>query len=133
MQRYAILRSLVEPAKRDLGATCHRLAELLADAGEQGTVQLNVREGEAEHVYSFELGQKQAVNRAVAGPRPPTLQIVTAAETWWPIAEGRLSPLEAFAQGKLRVRGDTALGTRLVRKLAAGAGMVEICGLESEG
>jgi len=34
------------------------------------------------------------------------VEIITRAETWWEIAEARLSPLEAFVTGRLRVRGN---------------------------
>jgi putative sterol carrier protein len=43
----------------------------------------------------------------------PDVEIITRAETWWEIADGRLSPLEAFVKGRLRVRGKIELAKRI--------------------
>ena len=52
---------------------------------------------------------------------------MTRSETWQEIACGKLSPIEAFVSGKLRVRGDTELGKRLVKELTEDDGVVDIC------
>jgi putative sterol carrier protein len=41
------------------------------------------------------------------------VEIITEAETWWEIAERRLSPLEAFVTGRLRVRGNIERAKRV--------------------
>ena len=47
----------------------------------------------------------------------PDLEIITDAETWTAIAEGKAAPLEAFGQGKVRVRGDIELARHFVRRV----------------
>jgi putative sterol carrier protein len=47
----------------------------------------------------------------------PSLEIITDARTWTEIATGRIAPLEAFGQGKVRVRGDIELALLLARRV----------------
>jgi putative sterol carrier protein len=55
------------------------------------------------------------------------LEIITGSETWLAIAQGTVSPLEAFTQGKLRVRGDVTFGQRIMAHLGAEGGRLNFC------
>jgi putative sterol carrier protein len=44
--------------------------------------------------------------------------VVGRHETWLQIAQGKLSPFEAFITGRLLVGGDTELAKRLVQHLS---------------
>ena len=47
----------------------------------------------------------------------PDLEILTNEIVWSEIAQGKISPLEAFGQGKLRVRGNIVLARHIVKIL----------------
>lgn len=55
------------------------------------------------------------------------LEVIMQPETWLGIAEGKLAPLDAFTQGKMRVRGDYKLGQRIMKRLAADNGRMGFC------
>jgi putative sterol carrier protein len=114
------IKPLVGPDRDELQATFSRMAELLADAGESGELQFRIV-GAEQRCYSVALGQ------AHTKAERPSLEIVTRAQTWWEIAAGSVSPLQAMIDGKLRVRGDMELGERLLQHLAAAPGRTSIC------
>jgi putative sterol carrier protein len=133
-----MLRPLAERRREDAGDALLSLARQLADTPERGRVQLRLvgrSESESE-TWDVELAPKgaKAAKRTKAGKtsrraggKLPDLEIVTRAETWDCIADGSLSPLEAFLGGRLRLRGDAELAKRIVRHLAADDGEVDIC------
>jgi putative sterol carrier protein len=127
MKRYATLRPLARRSRADVGDALRAMAAALAKTEERGRVHLRlVTDGKVE-AWTIELGAKGGkVSESATGK--PALEIVTRAETWAKIADGELSPLEAFLTGKLRVRGDAHMGKRIVRHLSGGEGEVEICG-----
>lgn len=47
----------------------------------------------------------------------PDLEIITSEDTWLSIANGQLSPLEAFAKGNLRIRGNIELARLFTRRV----------------
>jgi putative sterol carrier protein len=49
--------------------------------------------------------------------RPPDVTVLLDPATWTLLAEGRVSPLEAFGRGGMRVRGDIAVAWEFVRRL----------------
>ena len=49
--------------------------------------------------------------------REASTEAITDEETWALLTSGRLSPLEAFALGRMRVRGDLRAASRLARQL----------------
>lgn len=126
MIRYASLRPLNEPSLREFERAFERLGELLEKSGERGRLQFQIRSAEARRYWSFELAAEGCRLRAEPVEKPD-VEIITQAETWWQIADGTLSPVEAFGRGKMRIRGDLELAKRLYKKLATGEGSTEIC------
>lgn len=133
MERFATLRPLTSRRRNDIGDTLHELAGRMAGTEEKGRVQLRLVGLEDEPTFTVELGAKRAKSargtKAAARKRDerPDLEIVTHAETWSCIAEGTLSPLDAFLSGRLFLRGDAYLAKRLVRHLASEGGIVDVC------
>jgi putative sterol carrier protein len=71
-------------------------------------------------------GKKAVLERARSGT--PTLEVITNDDTARAILAGALSPLEAFVQNRLRIRGDVQYARVLLRLLAVRPGMrTEIC------
>jgi len=115
----------MEPHQEDLDQTFQRLAHSLQDSGKRATVQCTILVGNASRHWTFSL--ERSVCRLQSKPvKKPDLEIITRDTTWWEIAEGRVSPLEAFRQGRLRILGDTELGSHLL-KLAGDSGAVTFC------
>ncbi|MCC5034809.1 SCP2 sterol-binding domain-containing protein [Streptomyces sp. WAC 00631] len=147
MTAYAKLRPLTAVRQADVGQTFHRLADLLSESGEQAIVRFTLLApagtggtgpGGADRAESGSGGDRQWTlvpakrkYRVVEGgavPGPPDVELVTREAVWWEIADGRLSPLDAFTGGRLRVLGDADLAARLLRKASGGTGVSAICG-----
>ncbi len=118
MNSYFTLRKLTTPTERDLGTTFQRMSELFKKTGEQARLQFQILSDEGQKFWSVEITAKGSKVHAGSVDNPD-FEIITSPETWWQIAEGALSPLRAFTQGKMRVRGDIELGKRLLQKLAS--------------
>jgi putative sterol carrier protein len=118
MNTYFTLRRLTGPTERDLGTTFQRMAELLEGSEESARVQFRILSGEKQLCWCLELAQKACQLRAERIDHPD-FEIIAKAETWWQIADGSLSPLRAFTQGKMRVRGNIELGERVLMRLAS--------------
>lgn len=131
MTVYAKIRPLTEPRQADVEQTFHRLAGLLSESGEQAAVRFTLLAPTGDRAHGqWTLGLSGWECRVLDddAPRACDAEFITREATWWQIAEGRLSPLDAFVQGRLRVLGDTELATRLLRKASGGEGVFAICG-----
>jgi hypothetical protein len=125
--QYARIHRLTDRRPQDPGPTFQRLAELLSNCGDNGILRFTLLSASgseswslAPHAGSYRLSKD--------APEVPDLELISKQETWWEIAEGSLSPLEAFALGRMRVLGDFELGTKLLRHLAIGGGAASFCG-----
>jgi hypothetical protein len=109
---------LAEPEQGDLARTFERLAETVGSSKVRGRVQFRVLEGDGETVrsWSLELGPDACLVITESAHRPD-LDVLVEERTWWRLVGGDVSPLEAFAQGGMRVRGDIQVARRLVRQL----------------
>src|SRR5215470_12584413 len=119
---YFSLHKLTGPTRKSLGETFHRMAELLHEhaADESGHLQFRILSGETESVWTLAAVRK----RWQVGEEEmekPDFEIITDPETWWEIADGRLSPLRAFLQGRMRVLGNFELGKRVLARISAAA------------
>jgi len=127
MATYARVRRLTKQRDADIAQTFRRLAELLRDSGSTATLRCTILVADKSRSWTFELrGRDCRLHSDVA--KVPDLEIITREATWREIADGRLSPLEAFTQGRMRILGDTALGSRLLRHVAESGGATSICG-----
>ena len=117
---YFTLRKLTAPTQKHLGKTFQRMAELLQESGadESARLQFRILSGEKQSFWTvarararWQVGEKEI--------KRPDLELITDAETWRAIADGKLSPFRAFLQGKMRVRGDIDLGKRVLGRIAA--------------
>lgn len=117
-RRFSRFRPLIGPDARRLGATFERMAELLAGMPGRARVQFVLLDGDQQRPWGLELRNKTCRMKATRVERPD-LEIVTTPETWQRIAEGELSPIEAFLSGRLTVAGKLELAQVIVRRLAA--------------
>jgi putative sterol carrier protein len=130
MESYPRLQKLTEPTRPELATTFHRVAELLSKTrkGKALQLQFSIIDGDDEEPTPWSVDITKDGGKAAPGPsKQPDVEIITRAETWWEIAEGRLSPLEAFVTGRLRVQGNlkTAKQVFLIDLAAGSAKMPE--------
>ncbi len=103
------------------------MAQALQGASFSGTIRVVLSGPQAEQAtISVRDGKAQLLPPGkVTGAAG--FEVITSPETWLAIAEGTLAPLDAFTGGRMRVRGDTGLGRRVMTYLAAGAGRTGFC------
>jgi putative sterol carrier protein len=124
--QYAALKDLTASGTADLASTFQNLASMLEDAGFDVAIEYQIGDGEQYQTFAVQVaGGKSTVSDAVL---PDTgLRVFMSEQTWREIASGALSPADAFCDGKLRVQGDTKLGTRMLKHLAGTPGRIGIC------
>lgn len=125
MDRYARLQPLTRSSERSVESSFKALASALRGSREEGILQFRLVGGK-ERRYRLKM-TKTSCSFDTRISKSFDLEIVTRAQTWHEIARGKLSPIEAFVRGKLRVRGDAELGKRLVTELTEDDGVVDIC------
>jgi putative sterol carrier protein len=108
--------NLLNRDKVDLARSFEHMAALLATADRAALIQFTISDGQDVRCWCLTLTPDSCKASEGKYERPP-LEILTTAEVWLKIASGQLSPLEAFGQGKLRVRGDITLARFIARKL----------------
>jgi hypothetical protein len=118
---FAPLRPFLKSKETDLSRGVENLSAELARLDSQVRLDVEVLEGSAAHAWVLECGR----GRSSVRPRPragtgkkPNVRVVVRHETWLQIAQGKLSPFEAFITGRLLVGGDTELAKRLVQHLS---------------
>lgn len=99
-------------ADRDLAGSFGRLAELTSASALAGTVTFGVTRDSGVARFSWLL---KTASPQVAHERAesPDLEVLLSEETWWALADGTLTPLEAFGQGRIRLLGKVALARSL--------------------
>ena len=107
---------LGEPGEGDLDATFHRLGELLGAAAAPLVVRIQLAgtSGTRSWVLSSGPAGCEVTNDTA---QPINAEVILDADTWMLIAGGRLSVLEAFAQGRMRARGDMRSAVRVAKQL----------------
>jgi putative sterol carrier protein len=106
-REFALIKDLTGSGRKDVPKTFEKLMELLGASGIRGSLQLQVLEDEAGEKKSYVnvklgAGQQKMSTRSLS---KPNVELITRPATWMEIASGRLAPIEAFLQGKMRVRG----------------------------
>lgn len=125
MTGLAVVRSLVDGPTDDEEAVVRRLGEAIGATGGGGCVQLSLG-GPDEDAERREW-------RLPLDPAPPgaggtgsgDVWLHTAPETFLAMAAGSYAPVQAYLDGRLRVRGDVDLAKRVLRHLAGPEGRVD--------
>lgn len=128
-REFAVIKDLTGSGRKDVPKTFERLAELLHASGIRGSLQVQVLEDEAGEKKSYVnvklgAGQQKTSTRALS---KPNVELITHPETWMEIASGQLAPIEAFLQGRMRVRGNTTLALKMLRHVAGSPGRTYLC------
>jgi putative sterol carrier protein len=126
MQRFASFRPLIRTSRDDLRESFQQMGQILLEAKERTRIHFRLLDSGKPIAWTLEVGSNKPTVQAKHVGKPK-LEIVTRTETWSNIAQGKLSPLEAFVGGKLRVRGDITMAKRLLKHLCEPDGVIEIC------
>ena len=116
------MRPFLESNETDLSRGVESLSAELARLDSEVRLDVEVLEGAETHAWVLECG----LGRSSVRPRPrdeektrkPDVRVVVRHETWLQIAQGKLSPFEAFITVMLLVGGDTEIAKRLVQHLS---------------
>lgn len=115
------LPSLLRPRESDLGRSFEQLGKRARNPGIHAWVQFDVLEddeGGKSVVRSWSLKLDEETCEVHAGPTGrPDLQVLIHEALWWKLADGSLTPLQAFGQGGMRLRGDVSVARSLLRSL----------------
>ncbi len=129
MTRFARVRDLQSGLDRSspdsLDAAVERVTDAVRSAGERGVLLVNLGgpgQGDARRQRPIPLsGDDPGTD---TGGRPD-VEIRCSDGTFWRMIDGSYSPVEAYREGKLRVRGDEPLAKRVLRHLAGPDGSVD--------
>jgi putative sterol carrier protein len=102
--------------KGGIAGTVERMANLFGKAGRAALIRVTISDGKDARSWNL-LMSTEGCKLSDGHYERPDLEILIDEETFSSIAAAKLSPLEAFGRGRLRVRGDIALARRVARKL----------------
>lgn len=111
--------TLSQPGERDFGRAFERLAAMIGGSPVRARINFGIVDGEATQSWSLDLGSDGCQVSSGRAHRPD-LEFLIQEPTWWQIAEGRLTLLEAFLGRGMRVRGDIGVARRFIRLLQQG-------------
>jgi putative sterol carrier protein len=131
MTQFATFRNFAQNVKEvtpdKLDDALHEVAKALGTSGEKGLVKVRFLSKQGQHHVYFKINPKFC-KLQIEEVEEPDLELIALDKTALSILDGSLSPIEAFLQGRLRIRGDAALGKRLLRLLASSPdARVDIC------
>ena len=105
----------------DVGRSVRLAATHLGTSRSSRVIQFSLREDQKQRHWCMTLGPDGGEASETQIERPD-LEIITDKDTWLEIVEGRLPPIEAFGQGRLRIRGDLKLARIFASRMAATGG-----------
>ena len=124
LPRLAGARASLKPSERGFDLAFKNLAARLKRTPERSRVQVRLAapQGGIDWTISMADGTATVSRGAV---EKPDLRIVLPEDDGWAIAQGKVSPVEVYLMGRMRIGGDCALAKRLYKRLA-GKGDTEV-------
>jgi len=117
-----VFPKLADSAERDLARSFGRLAALTSTSALPGTVSFGVTQ-RASGVTHFSWPLKTASPQmARERSKSPDLEVLLSEDIWWALADGTVTPLDAFGQGHIRLLGEVALARSLVAAVTGHSG-----------
>ncbi|WP_431047145.1 SCP2 sterol-binding domain-containing protein [Streptomyces sp. P1-3] len=114
------LPRLTEPGaaggKEGVERTFRRFSGLLGEQTDAVRLRFRVVDDGGENCWCIEAGPEGNRVTGDVGTRAD-VEVIVDDGTWAALAEARMSPLEAFGLGRMRVRGDVNVAWRVVRRL----------------
>jgi hypothetical protein len=125
--QFAKLRPLVDSGSGDFESVLRQVARQLHEAGVKGKLHVRVLTGNEEWQSARMLLSNRGGEVVTKSTGRSDLEILTDQETLNAVIEGKLSPIDAMAKRRMRLRGNVRLGSAILKRLAGSAGRTEIC------
>lgn len=109
--------SFAQPGTQDLDASFARLSGLLGAIDESLVVAFHITDDVHGRSWLVDVGPPGCQVTSVTTRPRADVEAILDAETWGLLASGGMSPLQAFGQGRMRVRGEIKLARRFVQAL----------------
>jgi hypothetical protein len=122
-----MLRRLANKPGEPIEEILRRAADQLGSLNDTGTAELRLvgtKGADITSIYSVKIMPGVATVTA-KGSAEATLIVVTTAETFRRMVEGSYSPVQAYADGRLRFQGNVELGKQVIRHLAVSDAQLE--------
>jgi putative sterol carrier protein len=120
---FAALKDLNGAA--NVKASFERLGKLLAVSDFSGTVSVQLVDEDRGEQKTSQFVITVANGKAKTSserPDKPDIEFITTTATWQEVAAGKLTPQEAFFNGRMRLRGKAELARELLKRPAKAAG-----------
>jgi putative sterol carrier protein len=124
---FARLRRLADASRGDMNSVLKSVADGLHEAGVKGKIQVSLLTGKDSWATSHMVLTATSAKTAKGAHKTPDFEILTDADTWGAVVEGKLAPLEAMARQRMRIRGDTRLASAILKRVAGTEGRTDIC------
>ena len=108
--------NLLKGRSKTIDESFKRIAKALEKSRRTGAIQFTIRDARKTRCWCLTM-TPEGCHEAESETESPDLEILTDSYTWTSIAQGEVSLLEAFGQGKLRVRGDLELARHFARRM----------------
>jgi|SRR5215471_2849838 len=118
MNAYFTFNKLTGPSGKDLAATFERMAEMLHETSDKGKLQFEIITGNQSTYWLVDINAKSSTAKAAKNDEAD-FDLITDADTWWELANGTLSPLRAFVQHRIRIKGNLSLGKKMLMNLSS--------------
>ena len=125
-----LLRPMLRSKRSNLKDAMGRIAKEMHGLPGKGQLRLTCLVGDQWTSWTISHDGKKATLQSSRSRKSgkPSLEVITSQETARAILAGELSPLTAFVQNRVRIRGDVDYGRLVVLHLAQRPGMcTEIC------
>lgn len=124
-----LLRPMLRSKRSHLKEAMGKLAKEMQGLPGKGQLRLTCLAGDQWTSWTVSHQQKKATLQSSSRKSgKPTLEVITRLETARAMLAGELSPLSAFLQNRVRIRGDVDYGRLVLRHLAQRPGMcTDIC------
>jgi putative sterol carrier protein len=103
------------------------MSKALAGSSVLGVARFRLLSGSDEQTFTIVMEKGTARTVSTATEHNVDFEIITTPETWIEIARGALAPLEAFTNGRMRVRGDIKVGQAIMHRLSSPTGRMDFC------
>lgn len=101
------------------------LAKLLEGTKLSGIIQFRISFDEPKYYHLDIKGEKSSFN--IGTHEKPHVEVLIKPDAFVKIADNSISPIEAVATGKLRIRGDLKLGMKLYKRIITTEGKIAPC------
>jgi hypothetical protein len=123
---YAKLRGLATARSGDMKALLSSFGDGLHRAGVKAKIQVSLLTGEDSWTTSHVVVTAASAKAATGPHKTPDIEILTDAGTWSAVLEGKVSPIEAIARQRMRIRGDLRLASAILKRVGT-EGRTDIC------